>query len=231
MVDAYFCIDASPTGFQQTEKIHAQTTTKLNAIALLNKEWPQNYILKIKFLNGHQILHYWVIESILQNYQPYINLTLKFVTDPNEPADIRVTFDRNNNGSWSFIGTDAWSVYDQTLPTMNIAVTNTGIGVVLHEFGHAIGPWGHEHQSPYVDIQWDVDKVVSDLADWTYKEIMDNIVNPYGEHEVQEAVYDITSIMHYKYDPSWTLNGIHTQNNSSLSPGDIKSLRKTYPFA
>ncbi|KAJ7378877.1 metalloendopeptidase [Desmophyllum pertusum] len=109
------------------------------------------------------------------------------------------------------------------------------VGLVLHEFGHAIG-YFHEHNRPdrddVVDIKWD--NVQYGFKDAFYKYTFD-------EADVQGFKYDLTSIMHYensaftngycrptmlvKNDPSYEVTPVYLRE---FSPQDIQKINKLY---
>ncbi|KAJ7378867.1 metalloendopeptidase [Desmophyllum pertusum] len=109
------------------------------------------------------------------------------------------------------------------------------VGLVLHEFGHAIG-YFHEHNRPdrddVVDIQWD--NIQYGFKDAFYKYTFD-------EADVQGFKYDLTSIMHYensaftngycrptmlvKKDPSYEVTPVYLRE---FSPQDIQKINKLY---
>lgn len=109
------------------------------------------------------------------------------------------------------------------------------VGLVLHEFGHAIGYY-HEHNRPdrddTVEIMWD--NIVYGFKDAFYKYTWD-------EADVQGFKYDLTSIMHYensaftngycrptmlvKNDYSYEVTPVYLRK---FSPQDIQKINKLY---
>lgn len=134
---------------------------------------------------------------------------------------------------------------------------NTG-QVVMHEFGHAMGMI-HEHQNPKSNpIVWNKDVVYAELQrtnGWTKQQTDHNMFAKYGDAQLCEEAkampkgserriameeycsgqlingseYDVTSVMHYFYPPSWILEGpTEIPINLTYSPLDKKWLRKYY---
>ncbi len=134
---------------------------------------------------------------------------------------------------------------------------NTG-QVVIHEFCHALGMI-HEHQNPKNNqIVWNKPVVYAELKrtnGWDKKQVDVNIFQKYGDKDVCEIAkarepyegrdvdiegycrgdqingseYDIHSIMHYWYPPSWVLAGsIDLPVNTKLSSLDKEWIAKYY---
>jgi len=107
-------------------------------------------------------------------------------------------------------------------------------GVVLHEFGHAIG-LAHEHQNPDKGIQWNEEAVIRDLSgppnNWDVATIQHNVLRKYSHDQVNGTEFDAKSIMLYSFPAEWTLDGFHTEPNDVISDIDKEFARgeKMYP--
>ena len=146
---------------------------------------------------------------------------------------------------------------DDDVQFNNEMLKGTGM-VVLHEFGHAIGMI-HEHQNPKNNpIRWNREVIYRELArtnGWNKQMVDNNMFKKYGDYTlcqqakeepddlkrqldiknfcegelVNGSTYDITSIMHYFYPPSWILEGPEIiPVNSEFSELDKKWIRKNY---
>jgi len=92
------------------------------------------------------------VRNTISQWESYANIKFSPIDDV-KTAMIRIAFNRSG-GSWSFVGGENTTIkVDQ--PTMNLGwvdgadtvVSDSERGVILHEFGHALGLM-HEHQSP-----------------------------------------------------------------------------------
>ena len=146
---------------------------------------------------------------------------------------------------------------DDDVQYNNNILKNTGM-VVLHEFGHAIGMI-HEHQNPKDNpIKWNHDVVYAEMLrtnGWNREMTKHNMFKKYGDFLlcqqakaeedsfqrtldiknfcegdlVNGSEYDVTSIMHYFYEPEWIKEGpTEIPVNTVYSPMDQKWIRKYY---
>lgn len=108
-------------------------------------------------------------------------------------------------------------------------------GVVLHEFGHALGLM-HEHQNPDGGIQWNKPAVYADLKGspnfWDEATIDHDMFDTYAKDQINGTSLDKKSIMLYAIPMSWTTNGFGSQPNEKLSETDKNFAHNqcNYPF-
>ena len=216
---------------------HMARTGKLAAAYVTDKKWPQNYNIKVMFMSGDEQQKKMVRDIVNATYGPdKINLKIQFY-EPGQiqNSDIRVTF-AAEDGAWSQLGTDALEV-PQDLATLNLGWLDDG--VIRHEFGHAIGPWIHEHQNPDpsnpLPHLWNEEVVMRDLSGpsnyWDEETIRTNVLDLYDDKLVTQTKWDPKSVMQYFYPKTWTKDGSSSSLKRYLSVVDEKMLRETYPIA
>lgn len=165
------------------------------------------------------------IDEGIKEYHKYT--CLRFVKRTNERDYIRVM--KPASGCNSMVG----AIGGEQI--LNMGNGCQYVGLVLHEFGHAIG-YFHEHNRPdrddVVNVMWD--NIQYGFKDAFYKYTFD-------EADVQGFKYDLTSIMHYentaftngycrptmlvKKDPSYEVTPVYLRK---FSPQDIQKINKLY---
>lgn len=188
----------------------------LEAISPVRKQWINGTTLRVRFINGSPHQHA-IVKTEAQWWAEYANIKFDFNNAPD--AEIRITFN-SNDGAWSYVGTDCASIpLDQA--TMNLGFLDKG--TAAHEFGHALG-LAHEHQNPSKGIQWNEPRVIEDLSGppnfWDQDTIRHNVLEKYSSDQVRGTVFDPNSVMLYFFPKEWTLTGLSTAQNSSLSALD-----------
>ncbi len=206
---------------------------RLFLAAITGKLWQPGRTLRVRFLDGDPQVHER-IPPFAQLWSQYANLNFAFTDDAD--AEIRISF--QNQGSWSYVGTDAL-VIPLGQPTMNFgwltrATPNDEYGrVVTHEFGHALG-FIHEHQNPATDIPWDKEAVYSFYAGppnfWTREQVDVNLFTRYSADITQFSDFDPASIMLYPIPNEFTIGDFEVGWNKEPSATDKRFSASVYPI-
>ena len=188
-----------------------------NRMAVLKaKKWPNGSTLRVRFLGGTP-KQQDIVKQFAPQWSKYANLKFDFNNAPD--AEIRISF-VENDGAWSYIGTDCKDI-PKDQPTMNLGWQDEG--VVLHEFGHAIGLI-HEHQNPLGGIKWNKPNVIRDLSGspnfWDRATIENNMFATYDRNQINGTSLDKKSIMLYAIPKTWTEDGFQSDPNEVLSETD-----------
>jgi hypothetical protein len=173
------------------------------------------------------------IQEHAVEWMKHANLNLIFDDSPD--AEIRIGFDMND-GSWSYLGTDALGI-TKNRPTMNYGwltpttADNEYSRVVLHEFGHAFGCI-HEHQHPTNGIPWDKEKVYAyyrQTDGWSKADVDAQLFARYSQTETNFSQFDPKSIMLYAIPEDLTVGNFSVGWNRVLSDMDREFIGRMYP--
>jgi len=198
-----------------------------------SKLWENASVLRVSFMGGNQDIQN-KIESIASEWTKHANLELKFGADLKD-ADIRISLEEND-GSWSYIGTDARNISPDKA-TMNISVNQNDDDLridTLVYFGHAIGLL-KEHQNPNNTIRWNKEEVYRHFSNppflWTSRNVDRNIMRKWSmELFHTNKKYDKDSIMHLQIPIDWTIDSFEVNRPEKISMGDIEWVKFLYPL-
>jgi hypothetical protein len=187
------------------------------------------------------------VHKIIKEWMLFVNLTFTYVLKP-EDAMIRISFSHSEKvGSWSYVARDCLDEAQvaKDKPTMNLGwlddtkePTKNDKGLVLHEFGHAIGLL-HEHQSPARDevITLKVEPTIAAYTSgagpnkWTREDVITQIIKPVNEGEYTNYTdLDTTSIMMYFMPAEMNDQGVEIPPNNALSDYDRAFVLIHYPL-
>ena len=222
------CFDRIPPAQQRSPhagRMLNLSVGKSRAAFQIAKLWTNGATIGMRFIGGSSDQHE-TVRRFAGEWTEHANLVFDF--DAGASAQVRIAF--NDDGAWSYIGTDALGIpADQ--PTMNFGWLDQG--VVLHEFGHMIGMI-HEHQNPLDNpIQWNKPVVNAALSGppnfWDQATIEHNMYAKYDVNQINGSELDPQSVMLYSFPASWTSNGFHTNPNERLSAVDKAFAQRVYP--
>ena len=211
-------------------------TSPLELVVEHKKLWQPGRTLRVRFLEGSPKVKSNV-QRFAEQWMQYANIKLQFVDSGD--AEIRVAF--KDDGSWSAVGTDALvtQAFKKDEATMNYGwLTESSTdddysGVVLHEFGHALGMI-HEHQNPSAKIQWNREAVYAyyarDPNRWSRADVDHNLFETYDPTRTQFTACDPRSIMMYPIPPEHLEAGDPVGWNTELSDDDKAFVASLYPF-
>ncbi|KAJ6541052.1 hypothetical protein DFH09DRAFT_1089612 [Mycena vulgaris] len=175
------------------------------------------------------------VDKVILEWFPYANITFQ----RSNAGTLRIAFDPKL-GSWSYVGKVNLGISTGQV-TMNLGwvednttVSENDRGVILHEFGHALGLL-HEHQSPARagTLHLDENAVYAYYAatqGWDKATIKSQIIDVYNASDVSNfSALDMTSIMMYFMPSAMNLERVNVAPNNALSDMDKAYMIINYP--
>ena len=200
------------------------------AVAASDKIWPTGSVLRVDFLNGTESQKEYTME-IAAEFSKHGNISFERITSG--ASDIRVEF--TSRESNSRVGTDANTVVDNA-HTMRLAFPTNAArdeileGIILHEFGHALG-LRHEHQNPQIVLCWNESAVFQHFRSigWPDERIRSQILTPLDRDTTTFTDFDPNSIMLYFFPANLFTCGLDFRNSNALSSVDKTFIGELYP--
>jgi hypothetical protein len=185
---------------------------------------------EMNFVNDEQEANIRIeFKSSFGSYS-YIGTDNLYIYDQKEPTMVLERLDAP--GSLNTTGSFVWKNVVYNVPSGQKRNGNTVGGTIIHEFCHVMG-MVHEHQNPVNNpIEWNEPYIIEVSSQepnfWDEEKTNQNIINKYDEDQLNASSYDSNSVMLYYFPTQFTLNGISTQLNPTLSEDDKLWLRNAY---
>ena len=153
------------------------------------------------------------VQDVLSTHaQPYVNLKFTFVDSGGN-----VTIDNNYKGGGVTMCLGCQN------PVIHISSADRGL--VLHEFGHALG-MHHEMKNPNIKITWIESVLVQMFGDANF--VKSQITTPIDAASVNATPFDKNSVMIYPLPAKTNQEGITMQGASNYTDLDRQWLTLTY---
>jgi hypothetical protein len=205
--------------------------------------------VSVCFLDGAPTARLYVTQ-VAQRWTQGTGLQLDFgpsgsprSCDAATPSNVRVSF--AGLGARSYVGKEARQV-PANLPTMNLGQLDLAVytpdddGVILHEFGHAIG-FHHEHQSPAAvcESEFDWDFLYKKMATfgWSQAKVDHNMRQLEPSTRYSTTAFDLESVMLYALGRDTfradlpKLTCYIPKRNTAISRTDREAAAAAYPAA
>ncbi|MDE5611065.1 MAG: hypothetical protein K2I90_03490 [Odoribacter sp.] len=201
-------------------------------VAVTNKLWASGDTIRIKFLNGDEMLQNKVKQYAAQWLEYAEGLRFEY-TDGD--ADVKISFDWDEKYlAWSTIGTDCRLV-PQNESSMNFVYLDDPDedfvrGEVLRAFGHLLG-LGFEHQNPTSPIVFKANAASVLATNYGLDDMeVEAFLQQYQADRTNYTEYDKTSIMVVELPRTILENRSYaTTFNTELSDNDIDLISSLYP--
>ena len=212
--------------------------THMRLAVLIMRYWGSAGVhLTVGFLDGPPVALQKRILLHMNAWNKTANVKFSISRRDPDVRIARIADDPNNNGYWSYLGTEIHEIADDE-PTMNLEgfTMNTPESefhrVVRHETGHTLG-FEHEHMRRELVKQIDVKKAIAFYRDdqgWSPAEVRAQVLTPIEEKSLRGTAHaDPKSIMCYQVPGSVTKNGKPIIGGLDIDQTDYDFAAQIYP--
>jgi hypothetical protein len=153
------------------------------------------------------------IQNVIMTYaQPRINLKFQFV---NSGGNVTIDNNYTGGGVTRCLGCQSPS----------ISVSSAAAGLVLHEFGHALG-MQHEMKNPNIKLTWIESVLVQMFGSASF--VQSQITSTVNPSTVNALAFDKNSIMIYNLPAKTNVQGIDMRSSNDYTDLDRQWLIMTY---
>lgn len=175
---------------------------------LWNKKSSRNELvtLNVLLMNGSES-NQELVREFASLWSKYANIDFTFHTDPDALKSFDITVNISEleigKGGDSYVGSQSRRYAKKDSASMNLyllnkySITNKK-GIILHEFGHALG-LRHEQSHPERTFTYDEEKIINNCVSKGNKasNCKESLVDPLTGNDYELSDYDSISIMHY----------------------------------
>jgi hypothetical protein len=193
--------------------------------------------LTVGFLDSPPLALKKKILSHMNAWNKTANATFSLSTTDPDVRIARIENDPDNDGYWSYVGTEIKEIPAGD-PTMNLEAFTTKTPdsefhrVVRHETGHTLG-FEHEHMRRELVQLIDVQKAIAFFAQdqhWSEAEVRDQVLTPIEIKSIRGTAHaDPHSIMCYEIPGAITKNGKPIVGGSDIDAMDYAFAQLIYP--
>lgn len=199
-------------------------------------------VVPVGFVDGTPAQKQAVVTFANGWLQNGIPVAFEFVEDLSK-AKVRISMQGGGNQSATGISSLSTKYgHGATMTLPEVARNANSVAArraVLHEFGHAIMTFGHEHRHPSAGLKFKSPEIIAGIINttmlapgskpWSADKVRLNITDPPYDATRACTAYDRESIMHYPVLSSWLVAGTPVPNPAtSLSDLDVECARTVY---
>ena len=235
-------VEVNPMNHAPIERLSALmpgfVPTPMHLALLISKYWRAAGVhLTVGFLDSPPIALQKRILAHMNAWNKTANVRFSLSKSHPDVRIARIENDPENDGYWSYIGTQIHSI-DAKDPTMNLegftmkTPDSEFRRVVRHETGHTLG-FEHEHMRRELVKLIDVKKAIKFYREdqgWSPREVREQVLTPIEDRSLRGTAHaDPHSIMCYEIPGSITRNGKPIVGGLDIDKTDYEFAAKLYP--